>query len=96
MGFTPTQVQLRRVQRGLYLQLQILGQKYRNRIYIEFFRKNSAEIQSKQKTTIVTITIRVYRKQGPHEGLSNYVNGRNCRVSILVWPTGNGEAHCQA
>jgi len=22
-------------------------------------------------------------------GLSNYVDGRNCRVSILVWPTGN-------
>ena len=31
-----------------------------------------------------------------YEGLSNYVDGHNCRVLMLVWPTRNGDADCQA
>ena len=34
-------------------------------------------------------------KQGPHEGLPNYVAGCNYRMSTLVWPTRNGDVDCQ-
>ena len=43
----------------------------------------------------LTEITRVYLKQGPREGLSNYVGGRSHRMSTLVWPTGDGDADCQ-